>query len=131
MALKYVLGNQGIMTADDYPYEGIEDSCRFNSSAAYNLTQLGLSSYVILPPGSDDLMMKAIFNYGPCGIGMHANCSTIFNYAEGIYFDPSCDSNEVNHAVLCVGFGTDPVYGDYWIIKNSWGTLLDPLLTIN
>lgn len=109
------------MSSDDYPFEGVDGSCRFNSSAAYNLTQLGFSSYVVLSPGSDNLMMKAIYNYGPCGIGMHANCSTIFSYAEGVYDDPTCNSSVLNHAVLCVGYGTDAVFGDYWIIKNSWG----------
>lgn len=27
-----------------------------------------------------------------------------------------------NHAVTLMGWGTDPQYGEYWIVKNSWGT---------
>lgn len=32
-----------------------------------------------------------------------------------------CGHN-LDHAILAVGWGNDAIYGNYWIVENSWGT---------
>jgi cathepsin L len=32
------------------------------------------------------------------------------------------DNVIINHGVTLVGYGTDADKGDYWVIRNHWGT---------
>lgn len=41
------------------------------------------------------------------------------NYMSGVYTNPKC-SKTADHAVLLVGYGVDPKFGDFWLVKNSW-----------
>lgn len=39
----------------------------------------------------------------------------------GIYYEPECSSQDIDHGVLVVGYGTDPkTKKDFWLVKNSW-----------
>lgn len=42
------------------------------------------------------------------------------HHKRGTYYEPKC-STKTNHCILAVGYGTDK-NGDYYIVKNSWGT---------
>ena len=42
-------------------------------------------------------------------------------HRDGVYDDPACDTTELNHAVVVVGWGN--LNGiDFWIVRNSWGS---------
>ncbi|TMS32602.1 hypothetical protein L596_000421 [Steinernema carpocapsae] len=43
-------------------------------------------------------------------------------YSSCVYYEPNCSVTPGNQALILVGYGTDPVEGDYWILKSSWGT---------
>ena len=40
-------------------------------------------------------------------------------YHSGVYYEPTCGNTDadLDHEVLAIGFGTDPVGGDYWVVK--------------
>ena len=43
-------------------------------------------------------------------------------YKGGIYKDNTCGNNIPTHVVTIVGYGSESGE-DYWIVKNSWGSL--------
>lgn len=117
-ALRYVR-DHGIMSSADYPYTGKDGSCRFSGSKSVTSVRGSL----ILPRGNEALLRIALALTGPIPVAIDASVRSFHSYTSGVYNDPVCRSSNraLNHAVLLVGYGTDSVHGDYWLVKNSWG----------
>lgn len=126
--------SEGIMRESDYPYEEADDlDCNYNRKKKVT----SCSGYVEITPGSEHELEYAVRLKGPIACGIHASHLSLQFYKSGIYFEPKCQPEAINHAVLCVGkllivlnlfffyfnylgFGREDGT-DYWIIKNSWG----------
>jgi len=57
----------------------------------------------------------------PVSVAVAAGNSAWQLYRSGVMNNARCGQN-LDHAVLAVGYGTTDAGVDYWIIKNSWGT---------
>jgi len=116
-ALVDVINKGGIDTEVSYPYEAYQGQCRFDAN---NIGAKIYDARQVLRGDEEDLL-KAVAMYGPVSIAIDASHYSFQLYQSGIYSDPACNPNYMEHAVLAVGYGSEDG-NDYWIVKNSWGT---------
>merc|ERR1712168_1610775 len=114
-AFKYIKANGGIDTEQSYPYEGVEEACHFKPRDV-GATDKG---FVDITPGSEHDLKKAVAAVGPVSVAIDASHESFQFYSHGVYDEPECDPEGLDHGVLVVGYGTEEE-GDYWLVKNSW-----------
>jgi len=111
----------GHITEEDYPYisgdtMNTEDCTYMPEQAAGAIT-----GYNILEPNSLEAVMDFVANQGPLAIAAYA--SPWGRYSSGVFDGCPYDGDiAINHAIVLVGYGTDPNEGDYWLVRNSWGS---------
>ena len=84
------------------------------------------SKWSRIAPNDINNIKKAIMIYGVLDVAVLAGDTFSF-YAGGIYSDnlttcPDGAYTKTNHAVALVGWGHDSTYGDFWLLRNSWGS---------
>ncbi|KAL1140760.1 hypothetical protein AAG570_000690 [Ranatra chinensis] len=108
--LKY-LEQKGLMTSLDYPYLAKQGLCRYSKhKVAVNITK-----WAILPARDEETMKAAVATLGPIPVSINASPRTFQFYHKGVYDDPKCPDDAVNHAMLLVGYTKHA-----WILKNWW-----------
>nr|AAN28680.1 cathepsin L [Theromyzon tessulatum] len=116
-AFKYIKDNKGIDTEEAYPYAGRDGDCKFKK----NKVGATVTGFVEIPAGNEKKLQEALATVGPVSVAIDANHQSFMLYKSGVYDEPECDSAQLDHGVLAVGYGS--IHGkDYYIVKNSWGT---------
>ncbi|XP_017333001.1 procathepsin L [Ictalurus punctatus] len=116
-AYDYVINN-GLQASATYPYTSVDTQpCFYDSSKVV----AQISDYRFIPNGDEQALADALATIGPITVAVDADHPSFLFYSSGIYEEPRCNPNNLSHAVLLVGYGSERGR-DYWIIKNSWGT---------
>ncbi|NWX93085.1 CATK protein, partial [Nothoprocta ornata] len=117
-----------------------DESCMYSPSGKAAKCR----GYREIPEGNEKALKRAVARVGPVSVGIDASLPSFQFYSRGeaaapegtgacgpphhqllalsagVYYDESCNGQNINHAVLAVGYGTQKG-SKHWIIKNSWG----------
>jgi len=116
-AFTYIKENNGIDTEKSYPYEAVDQTCRFKA-ADVGATDTGFTD---IQSKSEKALEQAVATIGPISVAIDASHSSFQLYKRGVYNEARCSQTQLDHGVLAVGYGSESSQ-DYWIVKNSWGT---------
>eukprot|EP00658_Telonema_sp_P-2_P012190 TRINITY_DN14645_c0_g1_i1.p1 TRINITY_DN14645_c0_g1~~TRINITY_DN14645_c0_g1_i1.p1 ORF type:complete len:304 (-),score=75.19 TRINITY_DN14645_c0_g1_i1:315-1226(-) len=130
---------QGFMDSALYPYNGTGHNqdppipgrpCRYDRSSVIEGTGGFNFTNTTGNAPSEDQLAAFLYRNGPVNTGINANvfglrakgCEATSDcfITAAMCNDPTIKSQPIDHSITLTGFGTDPVNGPYWIVKNSW-----------
>jgi C1A family cysteine protease len=110
------LRDKGVMSEKDYPYVAYDQNCAYDAS---KLTPAKPTGHTMVAANSASALKTAI-STGPVSVAIEADTFVFQFYSGGILNSASCGT-DLDHAVVAVGYGVDPVKGEFYIVRNSWG----------
>lgn len=122
IAFDFIIKNGGLVAEESYPYtsgEGDSGMCMKDKMEGTKAAVISSWNTISSSPEGEEKLQEALIKNGPISIGIDA--TPMQDYFGGID-NPKCGSgsNDLDHAVLIVGFGEENGQ-KFWKIKNSWG----------
>ncbi|GJP84279.1 hypothetical protein CLOP_g14342 [Closterium sp. NIES-67] len=113
----YAMSNGGVAREADYPYTAMDgQSCRGLQAGAVKLGNV--SGWEKVPAKSSVSLMKAV-SQQPVLVYVATDSNDFRGYSGGL-FNGVC-GEDIDHAMIVVGYNLDAVEGPYWLLKNTWG----------
>ena len=78
-----------------------------------------LTGEIKVKSGNETDLLRVLLKR-PVLVAVDASHPSFQMYVEGVYSEPSCSADKLDHAMLLVGYGTTEGV-DYWICQNTWG----------
>lgn len=117
-AFGFVQKQGGLENEATYPYEGRVSLCRFQKDRAIVANDM----WGVMQQTDEDSLKKVVAKAGPVAAAIDASDLSFRFYKKGVYNNNRCKvgSDNMNHAVLIVGYGTDQEAGDFWIVVSIY-----------
>jgi len=110
--------SHGLYSYEAYPFIAASESCMHPSMTKE--LQPGLIRGFVNVPGHDENALMDALSQQPVAVAVNAQYGGPIQFYTGGVIHTTC-SSQLDHAVLAIGYGTDPSGLAYWLIKNSWG----------
>jgi C1A family cysteine protease len=118
-ALVYIK-SKGLMAESAYKYTANQGSCKYSATKVVaKITGTSYCSNYYKAGSCTATIVNSLLQKGPQAVGIDGGTSGFSNYKSGV-FTGTCSND--NHAVVLVGYGVDASKGEFWIIRNSWGS---------
>jgi len=91
--------------------------CKYSPSTS----EPAINGDVFTTSGNEVILANSLYTNGPHSVAIDASQSSFQFYSNGIYYDKSCSSTELDHEMLLIGYGQINPNQKYWILQNSWG----------
>jgi C1A family cysteine protease len=105
-----------------YPYKAVRGTCAYSSTkGVFNTAGTAKDSGDYVQVAANTAAIKTAIARQPVSVAIQADTYTFQSYSSGVITGTKC-GDSIDHAVTAVGYGTDAVAGDYYLVRNSWGT---------
>jgi C1A family cysteine protease len=114
LAYDYVMKNKGICTESEYPYTASDGTCKTGCKV-----QANINGFVNVTSNNAN-SLKIALSKQPVSVIIEADQLAFQFYSSGV-LTTGCGNN-LDHAVLAVGYGITNDGKEFFKIKNSWGS---------
>jgi len=101
-----------------YPYTS--GTTMKSGSCLYNSANGVMNTTSFTTVATDNASIMTAIAQQPVSVAIEADTAYFQTYTSGVLTDAAACGTTLDHAVVAVGYGTDPSTGPYYLVRNSW-----------